>query len=108
MKVAQHFSTGKWRKDGSVPIGTIDALLIGTIDALRFWHQFDLSIANGDRSSLPGRVALHNANPALKCWVTFRGSLRDRVPPGMYPTHIISVRVAIRHVFSVKKRASSP
>jgi hypothetical protein len=48
-------------------------------------------------SSLPGRTAVKNADPALKCWATFIRSLRDSLNPPNFPIAVGVPGLAIDH-----------
>jgi hypothetical protein len=70
MKIAPHFSVGLRFKRRIRPEGTIETHTSGA--------QCEFMSARCRQSSLPGRIALKNANPALKCWATFIASLPGR------------------------------
>jgi hypothetical protein len=47
----------------------------------QMWSLSAFRVIENDPSSLAGRTALKNANPALKCWATFTRSLQDSLNP---------------------------
>jgi hypothetical protein len=87
MKVAQYFRC----VIGYVRDGTIDG-------CLRSWGRAG-DQESGLLSSLTGRTCFCDIFPALKCWATFIGSLRDESSP-QAPEPYIGMHARLRTIYS--------
>jgi hypothetical protein len=56
-----------------------DSVPQGTIETFTYGLPCDFTSASHHRSSLSGRARFLNLYPAMNCWATFIGSLRDRL-----------------------------